>query len=94
MHSIPGYKQSVCLRKNVKGGFVSIYVHKEISYKLRNDSQFNRKYFETAFTEINKMVFNSKQNIIIGALHRLQKSCMNKFNDELASLLKTLNEKK
>ena len=42
MHSIPGYKQIACLRrKNVKGGGVSIYVHNEISYKLRNDAQFN-----------------------------------------------------
>ena len=95
MHSIPGYKQITCLRrKNVKGGGVSIYVHNEISYKLRNDAQFNRKYFETAFIEINKKMFNSKRNIIIGAIYRPPKSCMNKFNDELESLLKTLNNEK
>ena len=81
-------------RKNVKGGGVSIYVHNEISYKLRNDAQFNRKYFETAFIEINKKMFNSKRNIIIGAIYRPPKSCMNKFNDELESLLKTLNNEK
>ena len=39
-------------------------------------------------------MFNSKRNFIIGALYRPSKSCMNKFNDELESLLKTLNNEK
>ena len=78
----------------MKGGGVSIYEHNDISYKLRNDVQFNQKYFETAFIEINKKVFNSKRNNIIGAIYRPPKTCINKFNDELEFLLKILNEKK
>ena len=70
MHIIPGYKQISCLRKNAKGGEVSIYVHNDISYKLRCDIQFDRKHHETAFVEINKRIFNSKRNIILGTIYR------------------------
>ena len=94
MHIIPGYKQISCLRKKAKGGGVSIYVHNDISYKLRCDLQFDRKHHETAFVEINKRIFNSKRNIIICAIYRSPKGCMNKFNDELETLLDTLSKEK
>ena len=65
-----------------------------ISYKLRCDVQFHCKHYETEFVEINKKIFNSKRNIIIGAIYRPLKECMNKFNDELETMLDTLSKEK
>ena len=50
--------------------------------------------FETAFIEIEKEVFNSKYNIIIGILYRAPNSSLKTFNEKLEKLLNTLNKEK
>ncbi len=96
LQTLQGYTQQACIRrKRVRGGGASIYIHSSIPFKDRKNLRFNHKHYETVFIEVNKRVFSTTRNIIIGAIYRPPSGCMRSFNIELESLLTTIqNEKK
>ena len=67
--NIPGYKHEQCLRTNKKGGGVSIYILNTIQYTVRKKLSLPKMY-ETVFIEVDKSVFKTKRNVIIGELYR------------------------
>ena len=92
--NIPGYKHEQCLRTNKKGGGVSIYILNTIQYTVRKKLSLPKMY-ETVFIEVDKSVFKTKRNVIIGELYRPPSSQLKNFNKELENLLNTIkNEKK
>ena len=52
------------------------------------------KMYETVFIEVDKSVFKTKRNVIIGELYRPPSSQLKNFNKELEKLLNTIKKKK
>ena len=50
--------------------------------------------YETVFIEVDKSVFKTKRNVIIGELYRPPSSQLKNFNKELENLLNTIIIKK
>ena len=48
--------------------------------------------YETVFIEVDKSVFKTKQNVIIGELYRPPSSQLKNFNKELENLLNTIKK--
>ena len=91
--NIPGYKHEQCLRTNKKGGGVSIYILNTIQYTVRKKLSLPKMY-ETVFIEVDKSVFKTKRNVIIGELYRPPSSQLKNFNKELENLLNTIISQK
>ena len=68
--NIPGYKHEHYIRSNKKGGGVSIYILNTIPYKTRKNLSFSMHISESVFIEIDKSLFKSKRNVIIGEIYR------------------------
>ena len=64
--NIPGYKHKHHIRSNKKGGGVSIYILNTIPYKTRKHISLSKHISESVFIEIDKSLFKSKHNVIIG----------------------------
>ena len=54
---IPGYTHEQCLRTNKK------------TYRRRGDLTFPEKQYESVFVEVDKTIFNTNRNIIIGEIY-------------------------
>ena len=90
--NIPGYKHEHHIRSNKKGGRVSIYILNTIPYKTRRHISFSKHISESVFIEIDKSLFKSKHNVIIGEIYRTPSLDKNKCNTELEKLLNKMQE--
>ena len=70
LNSIQGYNHVYVSREQRNGGGISIYVNANIAYKERTDLKLDKTYFESYFIEVDKTVFQSKYNVIIGGLYK------------------------
>ena len=73
--------------ENRKGGGTSIYIHKDIQYKNRNDISLPKKHYESIFIEVDKALFSTNRNTIIGEIYKPPTSNLKTFNIELEKLL-------
>ena len=92
--NIPGYKHEHYIRSNKRGGGVSIYILNTIPYKTRNKLSFSTHMLESVFIEVDKSIFKSKRNVIIGEIYRPPSSDKNTFNTELEKLLNKIEKEK
>ena len=88
--NMPGYEHEHCIRTNKRGGGVSIYLLDTIQYKTRHFLSFSTHMFESVFIEVDKSLFKSKRNVIIGEIYRPPSSDKKTFNTELEKLLHTI----
>ena len=95
MQHIPGYKHYYCIRaKNRNGGGTSLYVKSTIPFKQRSDLEFKKSIFESSVIEIDKHVFHSRHNIIVGIFYRSPNSTLSIYNDSLEKLLNVIQKVK
>ena len=93
--NMSGYKHEHCIRSNKRGGGVSIYLLDMIQHKARTNLSFSTHMFESVFIEVDKSLFKSKRNVIIGEIYRPPSSDKKTFNTELEKVLHTIeNDKK
>ena len=85
--SIPGYTHTYDVRTKRNGGGVSLYVKKHIRFIERQDLKFDKEQFESVFIEVDKAIFKTKRNVIIGVSYRALNSCLEIFNTNLDSKL-------
>ena len=92
--SMPGYNHEHCIRSNKKGGGVSIYILNTIQYKVRKNLALPKHLFESIFIEVDKSLFKTKHNVIIGEIYRSPSSQLKTFNIELEKLLIKIEKEK
>ena len=92
--SIPGYTHTYDVRIKRNGGGVSLYIKKHIKFIERHDLKFDKEHFESVFIEVDKAVFRTKHNVIIGVLYRAPNSCLETFNKHLERVLNVIKEEK
>ena len=78
----------------LRGGGVSIYILNKIPYKTRINISFSTHMLEYVFIEIDKSLFKSKRNVLIGEIYRPPSSNKNTFNTELEKLLNKIEKEK
>ena len=71
-----------------------MYVKSSIPFKKRPDLEFKKSIFESSVIEIDKHVFHSKHNVIIGIFYRSPNSALNTFLDSLEKLLNGIQKEK
>ena len=69
------------------GGGVSLYIRDEISFATRNDIGYFDSEMESIFIEINKDVFRTNSNIVIGLIYRMPDSSVDVFNERISDIL-------
>ena len=77
-----------------KGGGVSLYVKKSISYKVRTKLAFQTNDFESLVIEFDKNIFSSKKNIIVCIFYRSPNSSLKLFNEKLDNILDIIHREK
>ena len=87
LYDIPKYVSVTRSRKTKRGGGVSLLVRNHISFVLRNDLAYFDCEMESVFIEIDKSVFQSSANIIIGVVYRMPDSSVDVFNERLTDIL-------
>ena len=83
------FKYEHCIRSNKRGGGESIYLLNTIQYKTINYLSFSTHMFESVFIEVDKSLFKSERNVIIGEIYRPPSS---DENTELERLLHTIEK--
>ena len=77
MQTIPGYIHYYCTRaKNKRGGGTSLYIKSSIPFKSRSDLEFKKTLFESSIIEIDKHIFHTRRNIIVGIFYRSPNSSL------------------
>ena len=85
LHSIILRDTLISMKQEIKkiGGGVSIYIMKTIPFKIRKDLQFTSEHIQSLFIEVDKSVFQSKCNVIVGALYKPPSLSIDIFNKQL-----------
>ena len=92
---IVGYSHEQCIRSNnKKGGGVSLYIHNSIQYKKRDDLAFPTKLYETIFVEVDKTMFHTNRNVVIGEIYNPPSSKLKCFNTNLENFLNKIKKEK
>ena len=87
LYDIPKYVSVTRSRKTKRGGGVSLLVRNHISFVLRNDLAYFDCEIASVFIEIDKSVFQSSANNIIGVVYRMPDSSVDVFNERLTDIL-------
>ena len=89
---IPSYQAVHKTRKGRRGGGVSLFIHESIDFKIRNDLNlvFN-DVVESVFVEIDKSIFCTPNNILIGEIYRPPNTSIVEFNNCLEQLLAVIS---
>ena len=86
LYDLPQYVSVTRYRKMKRGGGVSLLIRNHIPFILRNDLAYFDSEMESVFIEIDKSVFQSNANIIIGLVYRMPDSSVDVFNERLADI--------
>ena len=93
-YNIANYNMELDYRQKKRGGGVSLYIHKVIQYKVRNDLKIGGDT-NSIFIEIFKSSMNTHKNIICGCVYRPPFMPLKTFNELLLCMLNKLqNETK
>ena len=94
LNVIPGYNHIYDTREKRNGGGISMYVNDHTAYKKRIDLKLNKKYFESCFIEVDKTIFQTKHNVIIGGLYKPPNISIDIFNENLEVILNTIGKER
>ena len=79
-------------REGRKGGGVSLQILQNIPYIKRNDLAHFDSEMESIFIEIDKCVYNTNSNIIIGVIYRMPNACIDVFTDRLTDIMNVIEK--
>ena len=81
--------------RKYKGGGVSLFIHESINFTVRDDlCSYISDTVESVFIEIDKDVFKTKTNLIVGEIYKPPNSSIIDFTENIESLLHILHRKK
>ena len=95
LYDLETYNQEAVFRSDRRGGGVSLFIRNTIRYSQRNDLNMFSADAETVFIEVDKSVFKTEKNIVIGLIYRIPNRDAKQFNDSLSNVLNLIkNENK
>ena len=87
LYGLDGYELIERHRANKMGGGIGLFVRNGVSYKSRADLTTFEYYCESLFIEIDKSVFGSGRNILIGVIYRPPNTDIKLFIDHMKEVL-------
>ena len=87
LYGLDGYELIERHRANKMGGGIGLFVRNGVSYKSRADLTTFEYYCESLFIEIDKSVFGSGRNILIGVKYRPPNTDIKIFIDHMKEVL-------
>ena len=90
LYDLNGYVTIKGCRKERRGGGVSLYIRDEISFATRNNLGYFDSEMESIFIEIDKDIFRTNSNIVIGLIYRMPDSSVDVFNKRISDILNTV----
>ena len=90
LYYFDGYVTINGCRKQRRGGGVSLYIRDEISFATRNDLVCFDSEMESIFIEIDKDIFRTNSNIVIGLIYKIPDSSVDVFNERISDILNTV----
>ena len=94
LHDIVNYTCLHRYRHNRKGGGVTIAVRNGIAFKVRSDLEFFDSEMESVFIEVEKSIFGTSSNLVIGVIYRMPDSSVEIFNDRMNDWLNIIQREK
>ena len=84
LYGLDGYHVPIqSCRQNKRGGGVAIYLKDSLEFIVRPDLEIKHEFTESVFVEIDKSLYNTNKNILIGCIYRVPNSDIETFNKEL-----------
>ena len=80
---------SIKFRKEKMGGGVSLYLNENITYRARDDLDYFDSELEMIVVEIDKDVFKTNSNVLVGLIYRIPKTQIKVLNYRIADILNT-----
>ena len=93
-YDLKGYSSVNRYRKVEKGGGVSLHIRKGITFMLRNDLDYFDSEMETVFIEIDKCIFGTDSNIVIGVIYDMSNSSVDVFNDRISDVMNVIQKER
>ena len=87
LYGLDGYELIERHRANKMGGGIGLFVRNGVSYKSRADLTTFEYYCESLFIEIDKSVFGSERNILIGVIYTPPNTDIKLFIDHTKEVL-------
>ena len=91
LYDVPQYISVTRYRKTKRGGGVSLSIRNHIPFLPRNDLAYFDCEMESVFIEVDKSVFQSSYNMIIGVVYRMPDSSVEVF-DERSDILNSVKK--
>ena len=76
--------------RTTRWGGVSLYIRDEIPFTIRSDLAYFDTEMESIFIEIDKDIFRTNSNIVIGLIYRMPDSSVDIFNERITDILNTV----
>ena len=89
---IESYNHLFQYRKERRGGGVSLFIHKKLSAKCREDLNVNQSFMEAIFVEIPKDEIGTNKCIIVGTIYRPPNQDVSIFTDSLTEILHNIRK--
>ena len=89
-YGVAGYNECHTVRSGKKGGGVSLFVKDHIHFTVLDDISVCTDIIECKFIKIDKCVFGSDQDVIVGVIYRPPNTNISKFNDILGDIIHTV----
>ena len=86
LYGLEDYNLISNFRSNRRGGGVSLFIHKSITYNIVSSLTISDVHIESLFIEINKTTVCKNNNVYVGVIYRPPSSDVNKFNESLRNL--------
>ena len=83
LYDLNGYVTIKGCRKQRRGGGVPLYIRDEIWFATRNDLGFFDSEIESILIEIDKDIFTTNCNIVIGLIYRTPDSSVDVFRSHM-----------
>ena len=94
MYNMCNYDSVHRYRNGKKGGGVSVYIHDKIPFIIREDLEYFDSEMEAVFIEIEKNIFNTKSNILVGVIYRMPNTSISIFNDRISGVLNIVHRER
>ena len=93
-YDLNGYSSVNRYRNNKTGGGVSLHIQNGIPFILRNDLDYFDSEMENVFMKIDRCIFNTDSNIVIGVIYRMPNSSVDVFNDRIAVVMNVIQKER
>jgi hypothetical protein len=90
LYDLDKYNQLAVYRTDKRGGGVSLFIKTSIKYTVRDDLNIFEDDAESIFIEVDKSIFDTDRNIVVGLIYRIPNKDAKSFNKNFGKVLNSI----